>query len=56
MAVCEMATHTQGLLTQASFDGDAGAPTGFVDLLAETAAFSGCIEDMVLVTATGSEP
>ena len=56
MAVCEMATHTQGLLTLASFDGDAGAPTGFVDLLAETAALSDCIEDTVLVTATGSEP
>jgi len=56
MAVCEIATHTQALLTLASFEEDAAPPTGFGDLLAETAALTECIEDAVLVTSTGSAP
>lgn len=56
MAVCEMATQTQSLLTRASFDGDAGAPAGFGELLAEAAGLAECIEGAVMVTSTGAGP
>lgn len=56
MAVCEMATQTQLLLTRASFDGDAGAPARYRDLVAETAALTDCIDSTVLVTSTGEVP
>ena len=55
MAVCEMATQTQSLLTRASFDGEAGAPPKFGELLAEAAGLADCIEGAVLVNSTGED-
>ena len=56
MAVCEIATHTQGILSRASFNGSAEADAGFVDALAEMGSFSDCIDDAIFVNATGSSP
>jgi len=56
MAICEIATQTQGLLRQASFGPDAGAPARFTDLLAEAATMSDCIAGTVMTVGTSQDP
>ncbi len=56
MAVCEIATHTQGLLVEASAGGGAETPEAFVNALAEVGALTDCIDDAVMVSGSNAGP
>jgi hypothetical protein len=57
MAICEIATQTQGLLTNASFGPEGGTPpAGFAELLAEASTMSECIEGTTMTVGTSQEP
>ncbi len=57
MAICEIATQTQGLLTQASFGPEGGTPpAGFAELLAEASTMSECIAGTTMTVGTSQEP
>lgn len=57
MAICEIATQTQGLLTNASFGSEGGTPpTGFAELLAEASTMSECIAGTTMTVGTSQEP
>jgi hypothetical protein len=57
MAICEIATQTQGLLTKASFGPEGGSPpAGFAELLAEASTMSECIEGITMTVGTSQDP
>jgi hypothetical protein len=57
MAICEIATQTQGLLTNASFGPEGGTPpAGFAELLAEASTMSECIAGTTMTVGTSQEP
>jgi hypothetical protein len=57
MAICEIATQTQGLLTNASFGPEGGTPpAGFAELLAEASTMSECIEGTTMTVGTSQDP
>lgn len=57
MAICEIATQTRGLLTQASFGPDGGTPpAGFAELLAEASTMSECIAGTTMTVGTSPDP